>query len=263
MQISFITIAKDNYEEFVKTFTSISRQASRSDEYIIVDGSSDDQIKAFVASAPRGLFSALVYRYLAPSGIYKAINLGVSVSSRPWLWIVNSGDLLECGARNSVEDVLSSNNNHDIIVGGQRYGYGDGRATYIFQPSERSVWPHQSILYKKILHRRFGYYDVGLKSGADQMFFAIARKHADFCILKKVLSSYLLGGYSSTVSLRAAREVYLVSIALGRNPFQSFLLSCRPFVKAVLTMVFGKSIMTRIASLLPGRHRVVSLIELE
>ena len=41
----------------------------------------------------------------------------------------------------------------------------------IFRPDANSIWPHQSILVKKVVYEDFGLYDENYSYASDQIFF--------------------------------------------------------------------------------------------
>lgn len=112
MKLSIITINLNNVEGLKKTAVSIAEQTFQDFEWIIIDGgSTDGSVEAM--SEYDGIISFMVSE--KDSGIYNAMNKGVSRASGDYLLFLNSGDCLS--GPNVLESVFREQFAEDIIYG--------------------------------------------------------------------------------------------------------------------------------------------------
>lgn len=91
MLISIITINYNNVAGLKKTMDSVYVQTYTSIEYIIIDGGSTDDSKAYIESCQQDL----AYWISEPDkGIYHAMNKGIDKATGDYLLFLNSGDCL-------------------------------------------------------------------------------------------------------------------------------------------------------------------------
>lgn len=84
--VSVVTIYKDNLSAVIMTGLSISELGF---EWIVVNGSDKNNEKEL-----REIFGFdFLYINGPDSGIYDGMNRGVAAATKPWVWILNSGDL--------------------------------------------------------------------------------------------------------------------------------------------------------------------------
>ena len=90
---------------------------------------------------------------------------------------LNSGDT--ANTQNLKEaimsDVYNCSQDLDIIIGAQDMVYKN--IFYKEIPSLLSIWPHQSVIYKRELHDEFGYFSSNYKIISDQVFFEKIKKN--------------------------------------------------------------------------------------
>jgi len=94
-------------------------------------------------------------------GIYNAMNLGVQNSLGNWLIMLTAGDYLKFGSKDLFKIILNSNN--DVIVFSQDVEGHNGKINFSFFPTIKTVWPHQSVIIKRIIHERIGLYPIHKK----------------------------------------------------------------------------------------------------
>jgi hypothetical protein len=240
-----ITPTYNDFEAFVGTLESFRHELRISDQLIVIDSSNNPRkIPEIVSSS--GLLCAVHIVWQPPSGVYAALNAGISAADRPWLQIVNSGDGLLPGAREALNQVISANSSVVMHVFYQKAG-GVFESGYIFKPDARSLWPHQSVVLHRTVHEQLGYYDNRLHFTADQMFLAEARKIFPWMLHEFVLTRYDLNGLSAARSIRISRELWGVWRALGRG----FLEACwrawiKPSLRAIIQLIFGHRTMISI-----------------
>jgi putative colanic acid biosynthesis glycosyltransferase len=88
-KFSIITITKDNAIGLRATLVSVAEQEYKDFELIIVDGHSVDETPTVIEK-----FDIIVAKFVqdAGSGIYAAMNQGVSLASGDWIIFMNAGD---------------------------------------------------------------------------------------------------------------------------------------------------------------------------
>jgi glycosyltransferase involved in cell wall biosynthesis len=89
--ISIITVVYNSVATIEETIVSVLNQSYRNVEYIIIDGGSNDGTVEVVEKYA----NQLAYFVSEPdSGLYDAMNKGITASSGEWLLFLNSGDSL-------------------------------------------------------------------------------------------------------------------------------------------------------------------------
>ncbi len=112
MKLSIITINYNNLEGLRKTFDSVMSQSVRDFEWIVVDGGSTDGSKEFIELHQKQ-FS--FWSSEPDSGIFNAMNKGISHANGDYLNFMNSGDSF-CNAA-VVANVLPHLGKADILYG--------------------------------------------------------------------------------------------------------------------------------------------------
>lgn len=247
--ISFLIICKDNCTELVHTFNSIYLQMSCTDEILIVDSSSSSNIRDFLFPYISARLN-VAYRHIPPNGVYDAQNYCISNAKNDWICFINSGDMLLESGRTIIHEIMISRPTYCIFVFGQYFSFCHSSTRAPFIPSKFSLWPHQSIVYKKDLHNKYGKYNVSFRYCADQIFFAEARKYESYFISEKITSFFLTDGLSSGFSLVYSKELWSLYRILGYNIFKSLLFSfIFPLLKASLKPFLPQYIIHKIQTL--------------
>ena len=239
--ISFVVIVKNDPLGFSFTYHSLLDNLDpHYDEIVVVDGSDNATISQLLAHNKP---SFVRYFKQQPSGIFGAQNFGVSQSRNPWLWLVNSGDSICHSARFTVSAAFDSHPANLIYVFGQAsISSLESVDLAYFYPTPTSLWPHQSIVYNKILHAEMGPYRTDMTFCSDQYFFAQARRSYPYSITPVIVSRYLLGGSSSSISIPYSREIFEVQRMLGHSLIHSSITAwIFPLLRFLLNTLFGRS----------------------
>jgi glycosyltransferase involved in cell wall biosynthesis len=243
MSISIITPVYNDFAAFYSTLQSILLVKSDFDfELVVVDSSSkleSSRIKQVLSSS--GLFYK--YSWIKPDGVYSALNHGVTLASKIWIQVLNSGDMIVPDAELYWSRCIDSE--VDIYVYSQ--GWSVGGVDGIHYPSSRSVWGHQSILYKRKLHDEYGLYREDLKIVSDQIFFWGIRSKVKYKIYHEILSHYDMGGISSRITIENCKEIYFFHRYCGLTIGQSFM---RGYIYPMVKFFLGRSGYGRIKSYL-------------
>lgn len=114
-KLSIITINRNNENGLLKTINSVIFQTSQDFEYIIIDGASSDgskeEIERLAISDKRLTF----WCSESDSGIYNAMNKGITQAKGEYLLFLNSGDYLF--DKHVISDFFKSEFDKDIVSG--------------------------------------------------------------------------------------------------------------------------------------------------
>ena len=134
--LSIITVAYNCIDAVKKTMTSVLMQPDSRIEYIVVDGASADGTASYLKECA----SAFTFRYRwiseSDSGIYNAMNKGLSLASGKYVMYLNADDTL---CKEALIKILSQIQieNADII-------YGDSVSEYVYD--EQIIYRYKSAL---------------------------------------------------------------------------------------------------------------------
>jgi glycosyltransferase involved in cell wall biosynthesis len=236
---SFIIPTRNNQEELKATIKSISAEAPENSELVVVDGSDLSVGFNFVqALIPSGVSLGVVYVLDNKCGVYDAMNVGVKSTHGRWLIMVPAGDRINRGARRLLYSLRNSK--LDAVVFAQDLADPKGKKLYSFIPTDKTIWPHQSVILRRTVHERFGLYPEEYRYSSDQFFFAMIRSKICYEIRAEVISTFLLGGISSGASLKRSREWYVLRRELGEGRIPSLLRAyIFPYLRAWLERLTG------------------------
>lgn len=174
--VSIISINRNNAVGLEKTMRSVAAQTFKEFEYIVVDGASTDDSVAVIKSLEPE-FAHLKWVSEPDTGIYNAMNKGISMASGDYIQVLNSADCL------ASEDVtrrmlvaMEKSGNPAILYGNMLKCYSDGRKVVdkSFAGEEITMLGmftgtlnHDPVYIRRDLFEKYGYYDEGLKIVSD------------------------------------------------------------------------------------------------
>ncbi len=180
IQLSIITVNLNNAKGLSNTIDSVLRQPHLAVEFIVIDGGSVDESLAII----KGVADKLSYWVSeGDSGIYAAMNKGIKQARGNYLLFLNSGDTLV--ADQPLDECLSLLGDHPDIVSCCIRVERDGLSDELRSPIKKFTLqnllmdslPHQSTLIKRSLFLDHGFYDEGLRVGADWDFWLRLASH--------------------------------------------------------------------------------------
>ena len=145
--LSIVTVVKDDFDGILKTYLSIKDLLkSKNIEWIIIDGSGNDQIKELFYDKDSNIF----YRKSFDGGIYPAMSTALVYCKGNYVWFLNARDenlieLLE------LEEILLTEKLPDIIKLNARVnqrGYEKNKERLGFFYLLRHTFNHQSYFLK-------------------------------------------------------------------------------------------------------------------
>lgn len=197
IKLSIITINYNNRIGLEETIISVISQINQSFEYIIIDGNSNDGSKDVISKYK----DKITYAISEPdSGIYNAMNKGVSKANGEYCLFLNSGDKL--ANNNVVNEILNFNPSKDIIVGdtilSDTSKVWKAPETISMLTFMKGSLSHQSTLIKRILLLEYPY-DEDLRIISDWKFCidTLINHNKSYQKYNKVISIYDKTGISS------------------------------------------------------------------
>lgn len=200
IKFSVISVVLDDLKGLKETKKSISCQSHADFEWIIQDGGSGAEMLMYLESMVDGV------KWVSEkdSGIYDAMNHGVSKSTGDFVVFMNAGDTFhdtETLAR--VAKVLGDEQAADVLFGGASLSFCDKRRTVYRPPrlAENSLWHglpaiHQATFYRKKLLDASPF-DLQYRLCGDYYLAAtLIRNGARLTYLNEPLATFEVGGQS-------------------------------------------------------------------
>lgn len=168
---SIITISLNNCSALARAIDSISSQAFRDYELIIVDGGSNDGTIE-LASTRAGEITKFVSE--PDTGIYNALNKGISFAKGSVIGLIHADDVLAFNALTRYHEAFEATG-ADIVLGDCIYFDSSGNVqaykparNYGLETMFRGITgAHEAAFIKLSAYRRYGYYDETYRSAAD------------------------------------------------------------------------------------------------
>ena len=204
-KVSIITICFNNVKGLQKTITSVKNQTYADFEYIIVDGGSTDGSSEILAAETNAI-DAFISE--PDTGIYNAMNKGISIAKGVFLQFLNAGDVYT--STTALYDFV----NHSLFFGDIIYGDYQFETRGKMYPDEltpqffmRSSLPHQSTLISKKVFDIIGLYDESYKIIGDRAHFvkAFLSNQFQFQRVPIALTVFDLTGISNAPEYRALK----------------------------------------------------------
>lgn len=171
MELSIITINKNNAEGLRRTMQSVLEQTVRDQiEYIVIDGASIDNSVEVIRTLAD---DETIWISEPDNGIYNAMNKGIRIAHGEYLLFLNSGDRLI--DNHAIKRILSLDLQSDICYGYQYDKTNEGlrpeicidEAYITFDSMRNAHIPHQSSLIKRNTIVALGGYDEEYKIVSD------------------------------------------------------------------------------------------------
>jgi glycosyltransferase involved in cell wall biosynthesis len=223
MQLSIITINRNNARGLDKTIQSVLDQTFDDYEYIIIDGASDDGSREVIEKCA----SRLAFWTSEPdTGIYNAMNKGIRKANGDYCLFINSGDHLY--AHDALAELYNKKPEADIVYTNQHRFRPDGEKVTIFPSKLTFYWlfteylPHNCMLIKRSLFEQIGLYNETYRIVADWEFYlkALALHNCSYQYYNMVLASMGDGGVSNAP--KYSRHVAAERDAVIRDVFPLF-----------------------------------------
>lgn len=200
-KLSIITINFNNAKGLERTIKSVVAQENKDLEYIVIDGNSTDTSVAIIKE-----FEPHISTWISEpdTGVYQAMNKGISMATGAYLLFLNSGDHFY--TEDTLNKIYSDITEKELISFSIR-AIGQGVDIIKEHPQElnfsflyKDTLAHQSTFIKRSLFTQVGVYDEALQITSDWKFFLLAavRHNCSYKSVSEVLSTYYLDGKSAT-----------------------------------------------------------------
>ena len=251
MKVSIITVSYNSEDTIRGTIESVLSQDYSDIEYIIVDGASSDGTIAIV-NEYRDRITHIVSE--PDSGMYDAMNKGISIASGEIIGILNSDDFFETAM--SVSAVVGASKDKpeaEVLFGDVVFVNPDDlkRVIRFYSASHFKPWklkfgwmpPHPATFIRASAYQKAGNYSLDYKISADyEMFVRLLLVHRlSYARIDKVLVRMRAGGVSTAgiaSSYRLNSEIVQackrngiytnIFMVLSKIPFKLFELFKRP-----------------------------------
>lgn len=213
--VTIISVTFRDYEGIRSTRKSVlAQQYMGSIQHIIIDGGSGKKVISFLESQDKSGFEYLSER---DSGIYDAMNKGISLATGDVIWFLNGGDEF-------ADDYALHNALNNLESPKDDWGFGitlllsqNGECSGVSFPVPYSYdshcngiayVPHPSTFFGSEILKTIGKYNVKYPIVADQILILQAAQIKAPVIVPHVLSKFILGGISSTTPRRAQMKEF-------------------------------------------------------
>ena len=179
MKVSVITVCLNNEKTIENTILSVLNQNYENLEYIIIDGGSTDNTKNIINKYKKKISIFISH---ADSGIYEAINKGLSVSTGNIISLLHANDIFF--DKNTIKNVVSyfyKNDIFEVLIGDTIFKNNFLRkkisrhySAKLFKPWMLKFGispPHLSTFLTKQTYNKIGFYKTTYKIAGDFEFF--------------------------------------------------------------------------------------------
>ena len=184
MNLSIITINRNNAAGLVKTLNSVASQNQKNFEHIIIDGASTDDSVSVIKEYVTNTQNQVRWVSEPDDGIYNAMNKGIRMAEGEYIQILNSGDIL--ASDDVVEKMFAElrrlNSMHKsklpILYGNMIKDFGSGKmkrdtcgydnyTPESFLYFYRGTLNHDCAYIRRDLFEKYGYYNEEMKICSD------------------------------------------------------------------------------------------------
>jgi glycosyltransferase involved in cell wall biosynthesis len=219
MKISVITVCLNSGKTIEQTIQSVINQKNCNYEYIIIDGKSTDDTLEIIKKY-RDRISVVVSE--PDSGIYDAMNKGISLATGDVVGIINSDDWFEPGAFARVEKYFRDTD-AEVVYGKMNAIDLEGNVQILIPSNIEKIryemeTPHPTVFVKREIYKKYGVFQLKYKIAADyELMLRLYTKGVKFKHLEYILANFRMGGISALQSETCAKET--VEIASQYLPY--------------------------------------------
>jgi len=180
-RVTIVTVTMNNAYGLAQTIESVSQQRYENLQYVVVDGGSVDGSLELAQSK-----KSEIDKWISEPdcGIYHAMNKALILADGEWLIFLNAGDIF------AFPDALSRaiscvDNSVDVVYSDWIYRESGKQIKASF---ERMIVRHQSVMYRKELHRLFGTYVVGPRVTISDFIFFLSLSNRNWAYCSQPIS---------------------------------------------------------------------------
>lgn len=240
-QLSIITVNYNNYSGLIRTIASVKSQLFSDFEWIIIDGGSSDGSEIIISELSLEKNTTISYWCSeADSGVYNAMNKGISKACGKYICFMNSGDTFYDAA--TLSNTFKKDHHEDILYGDWIFLSDESRKYNSF-PSPFDIYDlfernicHQAMFIRTDWHKKHRY-DESFRILADyKNWICAALSGASFKYIPICVCICELGGISNTASELLYQEQKRIKYEVWAKPVLRTLLrfhelSSNPLIK--------------------------------
>ncbi|MBT3380495.1 MAG: glycosyltransferase [Lentisphaerae bacterium] len=233
MNYGVVTICRNSRSTIARTIASVLGQPRLPEQYVFVDGGSDDGTVAEIelalgrARADRPDVASVDVRVLnqVGEGIPAAWNLGIEALATDAVFLLNSDDWYDDCCSESVLTAFERNPETGIVVCPVRFWAPDASVGVVRHPKSTRLFPvlmpmlHPGCFVRRTVYEEVGLFDAQYRISADYDF--VYRCHCRgvlFQPLGDVVVNMQLGGLAGRSRVVARRETYDIACRHARLP---------------------------------------------
>lgn len=215
MKISIITATFNSEKTIQKLIDSLRLQSFKDFEWIVVDGESKDSTLEILHK----ITDLNLHISSRPDfGVFDAINRGIRLSKSDYYIVIGSDDWFEIDAIGKFEKEIDGRSS--VITAPficnkkiQRLS----KLPHFFSGYRRNIFGHSvATLFKKNLHKKYGYYSNKYPIAADYEFMMkIIINNENIKVCNFIAGEFSLGGMSSEDFIGASSEVMRIMSSFG------------------------------------------------
>ena len=163
MKLSIITICFNNLQDLIKTCDSVDRQIEKPFEHIIVNGSTNDDIKDWFIAQNKNNYRLIINE--RDAGISDAFNKGILLAKGDLIHLLNSGDIYYDENATQIVDKKFNDLPNVNWVSGNIFLHRGGSLVTIGKPFDKKqvykgmrAISHPTWFVKKEVYDRLGLY---------------------------------------------------------------------------------------------------------
>ena len=243
MKISVVTVVRNDCHHIEETMRSVLEQSGSGFEleYIVIDGASDDGTAEIIANYGDRLACWVSEN---DSGIYNAMNKGISRCTGDVIGMINSGDRYLPGALELVGASFKEYGKLDRIFWGDVIYQHQGLVKGFRKNNIKTgaFAPHPSMFVPRNIYERIGLYDESFKllGDYDFMYRAVNAEKIEPLYVPHPVAFYLEDGLSDRHVLECLKDELKVKLRYGQTP-------------AVAKMIFALKVLKNLKRILRNR----------
>lgn len=220
MKISIITVCYNSEKTLQRTIDSIKNQTYKNIEYIFIDGMSQDKTLEIIYKNKKDLERlGITVKIISEkdTGIYNAMNKGISLATGKVIGILNSDDYY---SERTLELVNKEIKENDILIGSMYIVRGVKKEkvdSNIKELNKRMSICHPATFIKSNVYKKIGGFDESFKIAGDYDFLSKCYKNnLSIKVIEDILVQMDGGGVSNQTKF-LKRIIYENNIVRQRN----------------------------------------------
>jgi putative colanic acid biosynthesis glycosyltransferase len=237
--LEIITVCFNDLNNLKETYRTLSQQSNLEFKWKVIDGASVDGTLDFLKKIkPKFNFSFISEK---DSGIYNAMNKGITQTSSEFLWFLNSGDT--CFSDSVTEKIKKATIQSDAYLHLFPVKVDAGQSSFVTSTKigKRELLFNMPVCHQGIIYNKKVFTETGLFADQD---FKIAADHDHLCRCYKtlkdqfqthqeVIANYKGGGVSEANALKTLKELKKSN---AKNFDQSWPTYCQPiYIKKLIS----------------------------